>query len=222
VIVFIRRHPKGILSVLVLLSALLLARPALTHLRAAGLLLRIQDPNQRGVLATRSTYPVEESPTEVATPFGSIPARLYIPKGADNAPGMVIVHGVHHLGIEEPRLVRFARAMSASGMRVLTPELAALADYRVDSQSVTLIGYSARRLSSDVGQKVGVLGLSFAGGLSLIAAVDPQYEPYIRLVISVAPMMTWNGSRGFSSRTRLPALTVQPCKWWRMSMAHWS
>lgn len=162
-----------------------LGRATFTHLRAAGLLLRIQDPNQAGILARISTYTVTESLTEVVTPSGKIHARLYLPVGVAGAPGMVIVHGVHHLGIEEPRLVRFARAMAASGIRVLTPELAALADYQVDSNSVALIGYSARRLSSDVGQKVGVLGLSFAGGLSLLAASDPKYEPYIRFVISV-------------------------------------
>jgi dienelactone hydrolase len=187
--VIVRKHWRGkrLLAVLLLVFLLVLlpVHPLLIHLRAAGLLLRIQDPNQRGIVATVGTYPVEELLTEVATPTGNIPARLYVPKGADNAPGMVIVHGVHHLGIEEPRLVRFARAMSASGIRVLTPELAALADYHVDGQSIALIGYSARKLSSDIGRKVGVLGLSFAGGLSLLAADDPQYESYIRFVVSI-------------------------------------
>ncbi|MGO9084440.1 MAG: dienelactone hydrolase family protein [Candidatus Sulfotelmatobacter sp.] len=149
------------------------------------MLLRFQDPKQSGIVARLSTYPVEEALTDVATPSGTIRARLYIPQGVARAPGIVIVHGVHHLGIEEPRLVRFARAMSASGIRVLTPELAALADYRIDSHSIALIGYSARSLSADVGQKVGVLGLSFAGGLSLLAASDSQFAPYIRFVVSV-------------------------------------
>lgn len=96
-----------------------------------------------------------------------------------------MVHGVHHLGIEEPRLVALARAMSASGIRVLTPELRSLADYRVESASIDLIGYSARCLSESLGEKVGLLGISFAGGLSLLAASEPQYEPYVRFVFSV-------------------------------------
>ena len=128
---------------------------------------------------------MEERLTTVATSSGSIPARLYIPQGVDHAPGIVIVHGVHHLGIEEPRLVRFARAVSASGIRVLTPELASLADYQIDNQSIALIGDSARSLSSDIGRKVGVLGLSFAGGLSLLTAADDRYRPYIGFVVSI-------------------------------------
>jgi len=178
-----RKILYGVITILVI--SLAVAHPLYTHLRAAGLLLRIQDPTQRGVLARLSTYPVEERLTTVATSSGTIPARLYIPQGADHAPGMVIVHGVHHLGIEEPRLVRFARAVSASGLQVLTPELASLADYQIDNRSVVLIGDSARSLSLKIGQKVGLLGLSFAGGLSLLTAADDRYAQYIQFVVSV-------------------------------------
>ena len=149
------------------------------------MLLRIQDPTQSGIVARFNTYPIEETLTEITIPSGTLRARLYIPKGIGHAPGMVVVHGVHHLGIEEPRLVSFARAMSASGIRVLTPELPALADYQIDSRSIALIGFAARSFSANLGQKVGVLGLSFAGGLALLAASDPQFEPYMRFVVSV-------------------------------------
>jgi pimeloyl-ACP methyl ester carboxylesterase len=181
-----RRRVATILFVLLaLLTFLLLARPALTYLRAAGLLLRMENPQHAGILASIHTYPVEESLTEIRTPSGTIRARLYIPKGIANPPGMLIVHGVHHLAIEEPRLVAFARALSASGIRVLTPELLSLADYQVDTHSIDLIGYSARSFSQSVGQRVGVLGISFEGGLSLLAASDPRFDRFIRFVLSV-------------------------------------
>ena len=145
----------------------------------------MQNPQQPGIVGTFRTHPVKEKWIEVPTPSGSIRARVYIPTGIANAPGIVLVHGVHHLGIEEPRLVALARAISASGIRVLTPELLSLADYHVDSSSIALIGYSARTLSASLGEKVGVLGISFGGGLSLLAAADPRFEPYVRFVVSV-------------------------------------
>jgi dienelactone hydrolase len=148
-------------------------------------LLRIRNPQQAGIIGSIHTYPVEESLTEIRTPPGTIRARLYIPKGIADPPAILIVHGVHHLGIDEPRLVAFARAMSSSGIRVLTPELHSLADYRVDTESIDLIGYSARSFSQSVRQKVGVLGISFGGGLSLLAASDPRFERFVRFVLSV-------------------------------------
>ena len=180
-----RRKSALLFSLIGLGSFLLLGHAVFTHLRAAGLLLRIQDPQQSSFLARMDTYPVEEKLTTINTLSGTIPGRLYIPQGIANAPGMVIVHGVHHLGVEEPRLVKFARAMSASGIRVLTPELAVLADYRINGNSIELIGAAARGLSTDMGKRVGVLGLSFAGGLCLLTAADPHYEPFIQFVVSV-------------------------------------
>ena len=164
---------------------LLFARSGYTHLRAAGLLLRIENPQHPGRLGSIHTYPIVESSTEIRTPTGPIRARLYSPQGVANAPGMLVVHGVHHLGIDEPRLVAFARALSTSGIQVLTPELPALADYQVDSHSIDLIGLSARDFAQSLGHKVGVLGISFGGGLSLLAAANPRYERYIRFVVSV-------------------------------------
>lgn len=180
-----RRTIKRSLLLLAAVVVVALARPVWTHLRAAAVLLRVQSPQHPGTLANLIAHPIEEVPTEVPTPSGPIRARLYIPKDRPHAPGMVLVHGVHHLGIEEPRLVAFARALSASGIRVLTPELLSLADYQVDRASIDLIGYSARALSAPLGQKVGLLGLSFSGGLSLLAAADPRFAPYIRFVVSV-------------------------------------
>ena len=181
------RRTIMIFVVLLGVALLALARPAWTHFRAAAILLRVQAPQHPGAVANLCAHPIEERPTEVPTPAGPIRARMYIPKDNHrlNAPGLVLVHGVHHLGIDEPRLVAFARALSSSGIRVLTPELLSLADYHVDRSSVDLIGYSACVLSAQLGQKVGVLGLSFAGGLSLLAAADPRFAPCIRFVVSV-------------------------------------
>ena len=184
-----QRQRRRALRIFVVLLAVVVggavARPAWTHVRAAGILLQVQAPQHPGALANLTSHPVKEVLTEVPTPSGPIRARLYIPGDGRDAPGIVLVHGVHHLGIEDPRLVAFARALSSSGLRVLTPELSSLADYRVDQSSIELIGYSACMLSASVGQKVGVLGLSFSGGLSLLAAADPRFRPYIRFVVSV-------------------------------------
>lgn len=98
---------------------------------------------------------------------------------------MVILHGVHHLGIEEPRLVAFARAFSASGVTVLTPQLADIADYKVTPEAVRTIGFAAKNLHQQTGHPVGVLGLSFSGGLALLAAADPAFANDFAYVVAV-------------------------------------
>lgn len=173
-------------AALISLAIFLLLLPSLRiHVRAAALLLRIQNPQNPGWLANFDAHAIEATTIEVSGPAGPIRARLYTPIGVKNARAMVVVHGVHHLGIEEPRLVAFARALSMSGIRVLTPEVAELADYHVDPSSIDVIGWSAKGLSESVGQKVGVLGISFSGGLSLLAASELEYESAIRFVMTI-------------------------------------
>lgn len=155
------------------------------HLRAASLLLRIQNPNDHSRLAHYDTYPVSEVTSELQTPRGPVRARLYTPQGIASPPGMVVVHGVHHLGVNEPRLMAFSRALAQSGIQVFTPELPDIADYQVTRGSVDIIGTAAQQFAQQIKAPVGILGLSFAGGESLLAAADPKYAPSIAFVMSI-------------------------------------
>ena len=118
--------------------------------------------------------------------YGPVRARMYTPVEHPDAPALVVLHGVHYLGIDEPRLIAFATAMSACGLRVLTPELPDIKDYHIGPNSIATIGESAEWLAAHIGGRpVGVMGLSFSGGLALLAAADPQFQPSIRFVFAV-------------------------------------
>jgi dienelactone hydrolase len=159
--------------------AIVLWRPVRTHLRAASLLARFGD-------ASAGASPeVREEPIAMDRATGSpIRARLYVPRGASRG-AVVLVPGVHHLGIDEPRLVRFARAVSANGVVVLTPEIAALTDYRIEGASADEIGDAAHALHERVGTPVGIMGMSFAGGLALVAASEPRFAADVAFVVAV-------------------------------------
>lgn len=125
-------------------------------------------------------------PITFSAPQGPIRAKIYTPVNVQHPPAVVAVPGLHRLGIEEPRLVSFAESMAETGVEVLTPQVDALADYRVEPQSIDIIGRSAQELAQRAGvRQVGVLGLSFAGGLSLMAAADPKYADQISFVAAV-------------------------------------
>jgi dienelactone hydrolase len=126
-----------------------------------------------------------EFPVERGGARQMVRARLYLPRGGEHAPAMVVLHGIDSLGIDEPRLEGFARAMAACGLRVLTPELPAIKDYHVSEDSVETIGESVQWFAGQTGAPVGVMGLSFSGGLALVAASQPEYGPNFRFVFAV-------------------------------------
>ncbi len=80
----------------------------------------------------------------------TIPARIYLPRGVGFAPGIVVVHGMHELGIDEPRLVSFARSLAASGFFVMTPLVPGIADYRVEAESADVIGTAAQSFAQQL------------------------------------------------------------------------
>ncbi len=144
--------------------------------------------NQPVPKALRWTVADHVAVDELSLPSANVMvrARLYTPVDHPNAPALVVLHGVHHLGIDEPRLIAFATAMSACGLRVLTPELPDIKDYHIGANSIATIGDSAEWFSRHTGNRpVGVMALSFTGGLSLLAAADPQFQPSIKFVFAV-------------------------------------
>jgi dienelactone hydrolase len=154
-------------------------RPALLHLRAASLLARFANPNRA------ASSDVHEELFSITRPLlPPIRARIYVPRGASGG-AIVLVPGVHHLGVDEPRLVRFARAVSASGVTVLTPEVGALIDYRIEGASVDDIGDAAHALRARTSSPVGIIGMSFAGGLALLTASDPRFATDVAFVVAV-------------------------------------
>jgi dienelactone hydrolase len=150
------------------------------HLRAAAVLSRASRADN--ALARMYDEPVRVQNALLRTRWGPFRARIYSPIGGGPRPGVVVAHGVHYLGIDEPRLVPFAMNLARGGVVVITPELAALADYRVDRSSVDEILEAARHLATTASVergRVGVFGLSFAGGLALVAAAQPEARGYI-------------------------------------------
>ena len=169
---------------LVLIALALAVNRFRYDLRSYALLVHFTNPQATGPLLRLESDPISVEEVSIPTPRGPVRARLYLPVGRAHPPGLVGVHGIHHLGIDEPRLVNFSRAAAGSGFAVLTPEIGALADYHVDQNSIATIGESAVWLDQRLGGGgVTVTGISFAGGLSLLAAQDPRYARHIRALV---------------------------------------
>jgi pimeloyl-ACP methyl ester carboxylesterase len=172
------------LGVIVVLGAV--AWPFIkAHMQAVAVLRLVGGQPVPWIIRKTVMEPVRTEDAQLPTAAGTVRGRLYLPERHREAPGLVVLHGVHHLGIDEPRLVGFARAMAGCGLRVLTPELPGIKDYHVDQGSVHVIGESAKWFAAQTRAPVGVLGLSFSGGLALVAAGGPAYRPDFKFVFAV-------------------------------------
>jgi pimeloyl-ACP methyl ester carboxylesterase len=155
------------------------------ELRAMSVLTRFSDPKTGGFATSFAAHPVYEADTIAQTQSGPLKVKTYTPTDVANAPGMLLLHGVHHLGMQDPRMVNLARAMASAGFVVATPELHDLTEYHVTPQTVDTIGQSAIWFQQQTHHAVGIVALSFAGGLALMAAARPEYADKMGYVLAV-------------------------------------
>ena len=156
-----------------------------TYLQAIAILNQLNGKPVPQLLQPIASMPVSTTTLTIPSSAGIVQARLYTPIPAPNAPGLVLIPGIHYLGMDEPRLIAFARSMSACGLRVLTPELPDSRDYRIQPSDVQAIGDSVQWMQNATGHPVGLMGLSFSGGLALMAAAKPPFSNEISFVFSV-------------------------------------
>lgn len=157
----------------------------LAHLQAVAVLKQVSEEPVPWIVGEAVAEPITIEDVQFESSAGAVHARVYLPVNKPNAPAMIVLHGVHHLGIDEPRLESFASALASCGLRVLTPELPDIKDYRVDASSIRIIGESTKWFSQKTNGPVGVMGLSFSGGLALLSAANPVYQPDFKFVLAI-------------------------------------
>jgi dienelactone hydrolase len=160
-----------------------------------------------------SVQAVSARVVDVPTRHGNVRARLYTP---DRPTGrtFIVIPGVHAGGVEEPRLARLTARLAGSGDTVLSLPLPDLRAFRITERSTDQIEDAVTWMAGDVSLAprgtVGLIGISFAGGLATVAAGRPSVVDRIDRVVSF-------GGHGDLPRTIhylctgvLPDGTIQP------------
>jgi dienelactone hydrolase len=134
--------------------------------------------------ASRVQPPID---TTVPTRAGPVPARIYRPADGFTRT-ILLVPGVHRDGIDEARLVGLARDLAETGYGVVTVAAPDLQQFRI-TPSVTDVIEDAVRWTADQrglapDGKVGVLGVSFSGGLSIVAAGRDSIRDRVAFLVS--------------------------------------
>ncbi len=119
---------------------------------------------------------VSEAAVTISWRDGELRGRTYTPSSLSGRP-ILLVPGVHAAGIDEPRLINFAREIAATGHPVLTAELTDLTRYQITPRTTDMIEDSANwatqywaRVMPARDRAAAIMGISFGGGLSVVAA----------------------------------------------------
>jgi hypothetical protein len=162
---------------------------AMPYVRAASLFVRVGNvggPLER--LADAIARDVTVLPGQrVPVRQGEVETQLYRPDGAVRR-SVLLVPGVHSMGIAEPRLTALAHDLAGSGVAVMTMALPDLMAYQITARSADVIedvvAWMAAQPELAPDGRVGMIGISFAGGLSIVAAGRPAIRDNVAYVVS--------------------------------------
>src|SRR5262249_18169120 len=178
--------------IVLLLVVLLIPGAFAGHLYVRGAAFVIRAAGIGGTPATAARW-FETPVTTVDVPAipwrgGELRARAYRPQHVAGTP-ILLVPGVHAAGIDEPRIVGFARDIAGTGHPVLTVELPDLKQYQITARSTDMIEDAASWMLRTptfraADGRIGMLGISFGGGLSVVAAGRTSIRDRVAFVMA--------------------------------------
>src|SRR2546422_327948 len=175
--------------VVALLGLFAVGTLSLPYARAASLIVRAANLGGRiEAFAHQQSRTVTVQPTSVIpTRYGDVPSRLYLPEGRTTRT-VLAVPGIHAAGIDETRLTGLANDLAGTGLAVMTMALPDLMAYQITPRSTDVIedaiAWLARRSDLAPDGRIGIVGISFAGGLSTVAAGRPSVRDRVAFVLS--------------------------------------
>lgn len=125
---------------------------------------------------------------QIPTRHGAVRARIFQPSGPMTR-ATLLVTGVHPAGADERRLVQLASDLAATGVNVVVPEVPDLIAFRISPRVTDMVEDAGIWLSSRADlagdRGVGMMGISFSGGLSIVAAGRPALRSHVAYVLSL-------------------------------------
>ena len=180
----VRRLVRLLVVTITLLAAL--AFVGLPYVDALAFIARAADMggSLKQVADFRAEAYVADPIRQIPTRHGPVDARLYRPARTASRRAVTLVPGVHMDGIRESRLVGMAQDLAASGFTVLTVSTPDLQRFQITPRSTNIIEDAGKWLARDTNDKIGMLGISFSGGLSIVAAGRPELRDHVSYVMS--------------------------------------
>jgi dienelactone hydrolase len=181
-----RRAVFVVIAVVAMVAAWFVALPYVHGLSFAVRAADLQGTARR--LADMDARAIEERDATIPTPRGPMRARVYRPVRSTRQSAL-LVPGPHPFGIDEAGFVRLARALAASSVAIVTPDIPELSRFELTAAIPDAIEQAALWLASESGlaadRHIALIGISFSGGLSIVAAARPSIASRVESVVAI-------------------------------------
>lgn len=176
-----------LIVVLVLVAVVYFAAP---YVRATSLIVRVAGiggPAQ-AIVSLQDTRVDTRPRHTVPTRHGDVPAQFYVPARISER-AVLVMPGFNSNGLDESRLAALAADIASSGYPVMALALPDLQQFLLTAASTDVIEDAVAwmaeqpRLAPD--GRIGIIAVSFSGGLSIVAAGRDRIRNHVKFVVSL-------------------------------------
>lgn len=193
----------------VLAAAVLVWLEASTLPSRALLALQIMDELREpgpGSWLQRATPAPRMRPATLEADGMRFAADVYEPAGGRYREPLLLVPGMVPEGKDEPRVPPFARALARAGFLVVVPSLPSFQSLVVQPANVqelaAAVEATTRRRDLAPRGRTGVFGVSFAGGIALLATLNPAVAPRISFLVTMGAYADLDSTLAFLATGR--------------------
>jgi pimeloyl-ACP methyl ester carboxylesterase len=133
------------------------------------------------------------------------PMRAWVLRPEHRAPSgrLFVIHGLHFLGPEDPRLLRFLSAVAASGVEVFAPFIPTLLSLKLEEAAVaeTAAALKAATIDAPSG-RIGIFTISFGSALGLRLMADPRFQEHTGDLMLFGGYCDWKDALRYSITDR--------------------
>jgi pimeloyl-ACP methyl ester carboxylesterase len=155
--------------------------------------------------------------------FQGYPFDLYEPSRPLHRT-LLMVYGFTFAGEKEPRLIRFVKAFTAAGFRVVVPDLPGLKSLDLQKGDLERLIDLMAFLHHEFEGSVGVVGFSVGGGIAITAAVNPSLQGFANPILLFGPHYSlsdlwsglWRNKKSFPKTKE----AWDDFIWWQLMLAY--
>jgi hypothetical protein len=121
----------------------------------------------------------------------SLRVKILHPKDklGEKLPGVIVLHGMNKMGIEDPRILNLAYIITNMGYTTILPEVTEVTELKIvpetlDSVSITLETI-VERSDMFLDERLGFFSVSFCGGMGMISITNPEISKKIKAIATI-------------------------------------
>ncbi len=139
----------------------------------------------------KNLYSIRDDFFETKTKDKTLKVKIINAKNKSDKklPGVLLLHGMNKMGIEDPRILNLAYIISSLGYTTILPEVQEVTELKIGAETLDAVSLTVETIldRSDLflDERLGFFSVSFCGGMGMISITNPEISKRIKAIATI-------------------------------------